>query len=60
MSEVLVMRRRWLQGLGALVIVLAVSGCATMTEMRAEVSTFGDWPAGRAGGSYAFDLPTKR
>lgn len=55
------MRRRWLQGLGALVIVLAVSGCATMTEMRAEVSTFGDWPAGRAGGSYAFErLPSQQ
>ena len=51
------MRRRWLQGLGALVSALAVtalSGCVTMTDMRAEVSTFGDWPAGRTGGTYAF------
>lgn len=58
------MRRRWLQGLGALVSALAVtalSGCVTMTDMRAEVSTFGDWPAGRTGGTYAFErLPSQQ
>lgn len=57
----MVMKRRWLQGLAALVSVLVVGGCATVTEMRAEVSTFGAWPAGRAGGTYAFErLPSQQ
>jgi hypothetical protein len=53
-----------LQGLAAQVsvlAVLAVSGCAAVTEMRAEVSTFGDWPAGHVAGTYAFErLPSQQ
>lgn len=55
------MRRRWLQGLAALVAAAALGGCATMNEMQAEVSTFGDWPAGRPAGTYAFErLPSQQ
>ena len=43
------------------VSVVALAGCATMNEMSADVSTFGEWPAGRAPGTYAFErLPSQQ
>ncbi|MFN0182922.1 MAG: DUF4136 domain-containing protein [Aquabacterium sp.] len=40
--------------------VLALAGCAGMQSLTADVSTFGEWPAGRAPGSFAFDrLPSQ-
>jgi hypothetical protein len=66
MNEVLVMRPLELQQrrglLAAMVVsVVALAGCATMNEMSADVSTFGEWPAGRAPGTYAFErLPSQQ
>ncbi|OGA97884.1 MAG: hypothetical protein A3E25_06205 [Burkholderiales bacterium RIFCSPHIGHO2_12_FULL_69_20] len=45
---------------GATALVL-LAGCASLGEWSAEVSTFGDWPAGRAPGRYAFErLPSQQ
>ena len=45
---------------GAAALVL-LAGCASLGEWSAEVSTFGDWPAGRTPGSYAFErLPSQQ
>jgi hypothetical protein len=42
-------------------IVAALSGCAAMNQLSSEVSTFNQWPAGRAPASYAFDrLPSQQ
>jgi hypothetical protein len=45
-------------------IVLASLGlvaCAGMSVVNADVSSYGDWPAGRAPGSYAFErLPSQQ
>lgn len=36
------------------------SGCASFNSLRSEVSSFGEWPAGRKPGTYAFDrLPSQ-
>jgi hypothetical protein len=36
------------------------TGCATMNTITSDVSSFGDWPAGRAPGTYAFErLPSQ-
>ena len=44
---------------GATLVVLA--GCATVNQFSAEVSTFGNWPAGRQPGTYAFErLPSQQ
>lgn len=56
------MQRRHLLGstAGAAALML-LAGCASLGEWSAEVSTFGDWPAGRAPGSYAFErLPSQQ
>ena len=49
----------------ALVAVLAslatLSGCAALKTISAEVRSFGNWPEGRAAGSYAFErLPSQQ
>jgi len=45
-------------GLGA---VLALGGCAGMNTLHSEVTSFGDWPAGRNPGTYAFErLPSQQ
>lgn len=47
----------------ALAIVLAAtfSGCAGLNTVTSEVATYGDWPAGRQPGSYAFErLPSQQ
>lgn len=40
---------------------LALAGCASWTSsLTVELSTFGEWPAGRSAGSYAFErLPSQ-
>ncbi|MBQ0930008.1 DUF4136 domain-containing protein [Ideonella sp. 4Y16] len=39
----------------------ALSGCASLNTFSGEVSSFGDWPAGRAPGSFAFErLPSQQ
>lgn len=41
--------------------VLALAGCATPTQLTSEVSSFSQWPSGRAPGSYAFErLPSQQ
>ncbi|MGA1316168.1 MAG: DUF4136 domain-containing protein [Rubrivivax sp.] len=56
---------RWPQriaaaGLAALAVA-ALSGCAALTRLPSEVSTFGLWPAGRAPGLYVFErLPSQQ
>lgn len=46
--------------LAAALAAAALAGCANLGGTAVEVSTFGDWPAGRAPGSYAFDrLPSQ-
>lgn len=54
-------RRRWLQAAGGGLSLAALGGCATVNQLTAEVSTFGNWPAGRKPGSYAFErLPSQQ
>ncbi len=37
------------------------AGCAALNTVHADLSTWGEWPAGRAAGSYAFDrLPSQQ
>jgi len=38
-----------------------LAGCASLNSVTSEVSSFGEWPAGRAPGTYAFDrLPSQQ
>lgn len=38
-----------------------LAGCASINSVTSEVSSFGEWPAGRAPGSYAFErLPSQQ
>ena len=40
---------------------VALSGCAAVTAVNSEVSSYGEWPAGRKAGSYAFErLPSQQ
>jgi hypothetical protein len=39
----------------------ALGGCAALNTVTSEVATYGDWPAGRAPGRYAFErLPSQQ
>lgn len=54
-------RRTLLPTLAAIAALALAAGCASLQQLSAEVSTFGDWPAGRSGGTYAFDrLPSQQ
>ena len=48
----------------ALTLLLAaatLSGCAALNSVSSDVSSFGDWPAARKAGSYAFErLPSQQ
>ncbi len=47
-----------LAGLGG---VAGLAGCAALNQLSADVSTFGDWPAGRKPTTYAFErLPSQQ
>ena len=49
-------RRPWLA-----LAALLLSGCAALNTLTVDISTFGDWPAGRQPGVYAFDrLPSQQ
>ncbi len=53
--------RNWLQAAAAGAALLVLAGCASMNQLSAEVSTFGNWPAGRSAGTYAFErLPSQQ
>ena len=53
-------RRVLLAGAGATALLL-LGGCAGLNTLTAEVSSFGEWPADRAAGSYAFErLPSQQ
>jgi hypothetical protein len=46
---------------GVVLTAALLSGCASLMTIRAELSTWGDWPAGRAPGTYVFDrLPSQQ
>lgn len=46
---------------GLLAAGLLLAGCAAMNTIHSEIATYGEWPAGRAPGSYAFDrLPSQQ
>ena len=50
-----------LAALATLTIALTLSGCASLNSLTSEVSSFGDWPTGRAPGRYAFErLPSQQ
>jgi len=54
-------RRDWLRGIAATGAAALLAGCAGLHQLAADVSTFGDWPAGRKPGSYAFErLPSQQ
>lgn len=56
-----VLPRRALLGLSAAAAALLLGGCAAMNSLTAEVSSFGEWPADRKPGSYAFErLPSQQ
>lgn len=41
--------------------VLALAGCASMNSVTSDVATYGEWPAGRAPGSYTIErLPSQQ
>ena len=49
-----------LAGSGALA-ALSLGGCAALNTVHAEIATYGEWPAGRSPGRYAFDrLPSQQ
>ncbi len=52
---------RALNGVAVMAIVLGLSGCAGLSSLSSEVSSFGEWPADRKAGSYAFErLPSQQ
>jgi hypothetical protein len=47
--------------IGGLLAASMLGGCAALNTIRAEIATYGDWPAGRTPGRYAFDrLPSQQ
>jgi len=54
-------RRLTLGTLTALLAATALGGCAALRTVSTEVSSYGDWPGGRAPGTYAFErLPSQQ
>jgi hypothetical protein len=50
-----------IRSLCALGALAALTACASLNQLSAEVSSFGEWPAGRSGATYAFDrLPSQQ
>lgn len=55
------MQRRSVITCAALCAAAALGGCAALNSVTSEVATYGDWPAGRAPGHYAFErLPSQQ
>ncbi len=47
--------------LSAVAAALVLTGCAGMNNLSTDVSSFGEWPAGRQAGSYSFErLPSQQ
>lgn len=47
--------------IAALLLAAGLAGCAALNTVQADLSTWGEWPAGRAPGTYAFDrLPSQQ
>lgn len=52
-------RRAWT--LAALSAAALLAGCAGLNQLTSDVASFGEWPAGRQGGSYAIErLPSQQ
>lgn len=50
-----------IRSIAGLATAALLAGCAGIATLRSEVSTFGEWPAGRAPATYAFDrLPSQQ
>lgn len=50
----------WL-ALGGLGGLAGLGGCASFNQFSADVSSFGEWPSGKRGGTYAFErLPSQQ
>jgi hypothetical protein len=56
------MQRRTIVATASVGLALGwLSGCATVQQLGVEVRSFGEWPSGRAPGTYAFDrLPSQQ
>ena len=55
------MKRRAVFTSCVVLAAVALSGCAALKTVHADLSTWGEWPPGRAPGSYAFDrLPSQQ
>jgi hypothetical protein len=55
------MRRSILQALLLGTTLLVLGGCAALNSITSEVSTFGEWPADRKPGTFAFErLPSQQ
>ena len=51
----------WMRAALAVVLAGLLAGCASLNTVTSEVATYGDWPAGRAAGRYAFErLPSQQ
>lgn len=49
------------RALGAMLAAVTLAGCATMNNVASDVTSYSQWPAGRAPGSYAFErLPSQQ
>jgi len=52
--------RRFIIGWAMAATGFLLAGCAGLNSLRSDVATFGDWPAGRVPGAYAFErLPSQ-
>lgn len=55
------MRTTRIAFLAGAAVVLMLSGCAALNTVTSEVSTYGDWPAGRPAGTYVLErLPSQQ
>jgi hypothetical protein len=53
--------KRFVTGLAIAMGAVLLAGCAAFNTLRSDVATFGDWPAGRAPATYAFErLPSQQ
>lgn len=51
----------WVAAVVAASVATLAAGCAGLNNLTADVASFGEWPSGRSGGSYAFDrLPSQQ
>lgn len=52
---------RWARAAALAAAAALLAGCASLGSVTSDVSTFGEWPAGRAPGTYAFErLPSQQ